>query len=306
MTKKSNIFSGTGVALVTPFTKSGAIDFNSLTTIINYVIAGGVDYIVALGTTSEAVTMSVNERSALRDFIVEGVNGRVPIVLGMGGNNTQAVLDDISHTSLDGISGILSVTPYYNKPQQKGLLQHFRSIGDTSPIPVIAYNVPGRTGCNMAAETTLQLAEECSNIVAVKEASGNMNQVMEILRCKPDTFSVLSGDDALTLPMMAMGASGVISVMANAMPRQMSNMVHMALAGKIKKALPLHFMMLPLMHAIFEEGNPGGIKALMEYLGLLQNQLRLPLTKVSKNLSAKLVTFYKEAQAMLEKEKEEE
>ncbi len=244
--------------------------------------------------------MSNDEKSALQDYIVETVNGRVPIVLGLGGNNTQAVLDAINRANLDGITALLSVTPFYNKPQQKGLLQHFREIGDTSPVPVIAYNVPGRTGCNMTAETTLQLAEECPNIIAIKEASGNLNQVMEILRCKPESFSVFSGDDALTLPMMAMGATGVISVLGNAMPREMSQMVHYALKGQLKKALPLHYQMLPLMHAIFEEGNPGGIKALLESQGRIDNVLRLPLTKVSKQLNTKLSTMFNNAMREIE------
>lgn len=290
--KTSQIFAGTGVALVTPFTKNGNIDFNNLTRLIDSVVSNGIDYIVALGTTSEAAAMSESERSALHDYIVESVNGRVPIVLGLGGNNTQAVLDAISHTNMDGVSGLLSVTPFYNKPQQKGLLQHFKEIGNISPVPVIAYNVPGRTGCNMQAETTLQIAEECHNIVAIKEASGNISQVMEILRNKPEDFNVISGDDALTLPMIAMGASGVISVMANAMPKEMSQMVNLALKGQQKKALALHYRMLPLMHALFEEGNPGGVKSLLETQGMITNALRLPLTKVSKQLSAKIAALY--------------
>ncbi|MDY5969257.1 MAG: 4-hydroxy-tetrahydrodipicolinate synthase [Bacteroidales bacterium] len=290
--KKENLFEGTGVALITPFNKSHAVDFHTLVKLVNFVVENGVDYIVALGTTSEAATMSEGERGAIQDIIVETVAGRVPIVLGLGGNNTQAVLDAIQQTNFDGISGILSVTPYYNKPQQRGLLQHFSAIGNSSPVPVIAYNVPGRTGCNMLAETTLQLAETCPNIVAVKEASGNMAQAMEILRCKPDPFRVISGDDALTLPMMAMGASGVISVVANALPKEMSDMVHFALKGNLKKALPLHYDMLPIMHAIFEEGNPGGVKALLEIEGKIDNALRLPLVKVSKQLSNRISTLY--------------
>lgn len=290
-----NIFQGTGVALVTPFRKQETLDFSKLEELINYVIDGGIDYIVALGTTSEAATMSDSERAALIQFIVETVAGRKPIVLGLGGNNTRAVTDAITHTSFDGISAILSVTPFYNKPQQRGLVQHFKNIADVSPVPVIAYNVPGRTSCNMTAETTLQIAEECENVVAIKEASGNMNQIMEILRCKPANFNVISGDDAITLPMIALGASGVISVMANAMPKEMSDMVRFALKGDLKKALPLHYKMLPLMHAIFEEGNPGGIKALLEIEGRITNQLRLPLTKVSKILYNKMATLYNES-----------
>ena len=288
---KNIIFSGTGVALITPFRKQDSIDFTKLEELINHVITSGVDYIVALGTTSEAATMTESERTALLQFIIESVNGRVPIMLGMGGNNTRAVTDAISSTNFDGISGILSVTPYYNKPQQRGLVQHFKNIADVSPVPVILYNVPGRTSCNMTAETTLQLAEECPNIIGIKEASGNMGQVMEILRCKPAGFSVISGDDALTLPMLAMGALGVISVIANALPKEMSDMVHFGMKGDLKKAAPLHYKMLPLMNAIFEEGNPGGIKALLEIQGRITNQLRLPLSKVSKTLYNKLASL---------------
>jgi len=291
---KKNPFTGTGVALVTPFRKQDSIDFGRLESLINHVIDGGVNFIVALGTTSEAATMTHIEKDALRDYIVETVAGRVPIMLGMGGNNTQALADEIQNTNFEGIGGILSVTPYYNKPQQRGLVQHFKTIANVSPVPVMLYNVPGRTGCNMTAETTLQLAEECPNIIGVKEASGNINQVMEILRNKPASFQLLSGDDALTYPMITLGATGVISVMANALPRQMSDMVDYAMKGNLKKALPLHYDMLPLMHAIFEEGNPGGIKALLEIEELISNQLRLPLSKVSKPLYNKLAQLYSE------------
>lgn len=291
---KKPLFTGTGVALVTPFRKQDSIDFSKLEVMINHVIDGGVNFIVALGTTSEAATMTSIEKDALRDFIVETVGGRVPIMLGMGGNNTQALTDTIQHTNFEGIQGILSVTPYYNKPQQRGLIQHFKTIADLSPVPVMLYNVPGRTGCNMMAETTLQLAEECPNIIGVKEASGNINQVMEILRNKPANFQLLSGDDALTYPMITLGATGVISVMANSLPKEMSQMVNYAMKGDLKKALPLHYKMLPLMHAIFDEGNPGGIKALLEIQDLITNHLRLPLCKVSKPLYNKLDQLYAE------------
>lgn len=291
---KKPLFTGTGVALVTPFRKQDSIDFSKLEVMINHVIDGGVNFIVALGTTSEAATMTSIEKDALRDFIVETVGGRVPIMLGMGGNNTQALTDTIQHTNFEGIQGILSVTPYYNKPQQRGLIQHFKTIADLSPVPVMLYNVPGRTGCNMMAETTLQLAEECPNIIGVKEASGNINQMMEILRNKPANFQLLSGDDALTYPMITLGATGVISVMANSLPKEMSQMVNYAMKGDLKKALPLHYKMLPLMHAIFDEGNPGGIKALLEIQDLITNHLRLPLCKVSKPLYNKLAQLYAE------------
>ena len=292
-----NPFIGTGVALVTPFRKQTTIDFSKLEALINHIIASGVDYIVALGTTSEAATMTDTERHALQDFIIETVAGRCPIMLGMGGNNTLAVTDAIANTNFDGISGILSVSPYYNKPNQRGLAQHFKQIAESSPVPVIIYNVPGRTGVNIAADTTLQLAQECPNIIGIKEASGNISQVMQILKDKPDKFLVISGDDSLTYPMITLGASGVISVIANALPKEMSSMVRFALKGDLKKALPLHYKMLPLMNAIFEEGNPSGIKALLEIQGKIVNTLRMPLVKVSKPLYNKLSQFNDEFNA---------
>ena len=292
-----NPFIGTGVALVTPFRKQETIDFSKLESLINHIINGGADYIVALGTTSEAATMTDTERHALQDFIIESVGGRCPIMLGLGGHNTLAVPDAIANTNFDGISGILSVAPYYNKPNQRGLAQHFKQIADASPVPVIIYNVPGRTGVNISAETTLQLANECPNIVGIKEASGNIAQVMQILRNKPDRFMVISGDDSLTYPMIALGASGVISVIANALPKEMSAMVKYALKGDQKKALPLHYKMLPLMNAIFDEGNPSGIKALLEIEGHISNTLRMPLVKVSKPLYNKISALYDEFNA---------
>lgn len=285
-------FTGTGVALITPFRKQDTIDFSRLENLINTIIASGVEYIVALGTTSEAATMTDNERSALHDFIIETTAGRVPVVLGVGGNNTRQIADTIAQTNFDGISGILSVAPYYNKPNQKGLVQHFSHIAEVSPVPVILYNVPGRTGVNMNAETTLQIAHDCPNVVAIKEASGNLAQVMEIIRNKPANFHVISGDDALTYPMIALGASGVISVIANALPQEMSNMVRLALKGDWKKAMPLHYRMLPLMNALFEEGNPTGVKELLEIKGLISNNLRLPLVKASKQLQNKINSLY--------------
>lgn len=292
-----NPFIGTGVALITPFRKQETIDFSKLEPLINNITSNGVDYIVALGTTSEAATMTETERRALQDFIIETVGGRVPIMLGLGGNNTLAVRDTIANTNFDGVSGILSVAPYYNKPNQRGLAQHFKQIAEASPVPVIIYNVPGRTGVNIQAETTLQLAAECPNIIGIKEASGNISQVMQILRNKPEKFMVISGDDSLTYPMMTMGASGVISVLANALPKEMSSMVKYALKGDVKKALPLHFRMLPLMNAIFDEGNPTGIKALMEIQGQIGNTLRMPLVKSSKQLYNKISALYDEFNA---------
>ena len=290
---KQPIFTGTGVALITPFRRGQeTVDFTKLEGLIENIITSGVDYIVALGTTSEAATMTESERAAVQEFIIETVNNRVPIMLGMGGNNTLSLTDAMARTNFDGISAILSVAPYYNKPNQRGLLAHFRSVAEASPVPVVIYNVPGRTGVNISAETTLALAAECPNIIGIKEASGNMQQVMEILRNRPDGFRVISGDDALTCPMIAMGADGVISVIANALPKETSDMVRFALKGDMKKALPLHYRLLPLMNAIFDEGNPTGIKALLEIQGSITNILRLPLVKASKQLTNKLTTLY--------------
>ena len=293
--KQQPLFTGTGVALITPFRRGQeTVDFTKLEALIEHIITSGVDYIVALGTTSEAATMTESERAAVQEFIVETVAERVPIMLGLGGNNTLAVTDTINRTNFDGIAGILSVTPFYNKPNQRGLMAHYRSVSEASPVPVVIYNVPGRTGVNIAAETTLAIAAECPNIIGIKEASGNISQVMEILRNRPAGFRVISGDDALTYPMMALGADGVISVIANALPKEMSDMVHLALKGDFKHALPLHNRLLPLMHAIFDEGNPTGIKALLEAQGRITNILRLPLVRASKNLTNKLVTLYNE------------
>lgn len=293
--KQQTLFTGTGVALITPFRRGQeTVDFTKLEALIEYIITSGVDYIVALGTTSEAATMTDSERAAVKEFIVETVAGRVPIMLGLGGNNTLAVTDTINRTNFDGIAGILSVAPYYNKPNQRGLLAHYRSVAEASPVPVVMYNVPGRTGVNIAAETTLAIAAECPNVIGIKEASGNISQVMEILRNRPQGFRVISGDDALTYPLLALGADGVISVIANALPKETSDMVHLALKGDFKHALSIHYRLLPLMHAIFDEGNPTGIKALLEAQGRITNILRLPLVKASKQLTNKLVTLYNE------------
>ena len=294
---KQPTFTGTGVALITPFRRGQeTVDFTKLEGLIEHIIASGVDYIVALGTTSEAATMTESERAAVQEFIVETVNGRVPIMLGLGGNNTLALSETIARTNFDGISGLLSVsvTPYYNKPNQRGIMAHYRMVAETSPVPVIMYNVPGRTGVNITAETALAIAAECPNIIGIKEASANLMQVMELLRNRPAGFRVISGDDALTYPMLALGADGVISVIANALPKETSDMVRFALKGDYKHALPLHYRMLPLMHAIFDEGNPTGIKALLETQGRITNALRLPLVKASKQLTNKIATLYNE------------
>lgn len=285
---------GTGVAMVTPFDKQGNIDFTGFGKLINYLIDSGIDYLVCLGTTSEYPTLTDKEILAVREFTLETVNARVPIVLGVGGNNTREVINQTTRDDFQGFSAILSVSPYYNKPSQKGLFTHFSNIASSCPLPVIIYNVPGRTGCNLNAETTLQLAEQCPNIIGVKEASGNMAQCMEILRNKPKGFELTSGEDALTLPLIACGAKGVISVTANAFPTQVSNMVNLALKDNCKKATVIHNKLLAFTNAIFEQGNPCGIKAALEIMGIIQNNVRLPLVKVSSQLYHKLEAIIKE------------
>lgn len=282
---------GTGVALVTPFHKQGTIDFTSLGRLIDHTIEGGVDYVVCLGTTSEYPTLSSQEQLAVVEFTIEKVENRVPVVLGMGGNDTRSLVDKIRQTDMSSIAAILSVAPYYNKPNQKGLYAHFKAVAEASNIPVILYNVPGRCGVNMTAETTLQLANDFSNIIGIKEASGNMAQCMEILANKPQGFTVVSGEDALVLPMIALGAQGVISVAANAYPNIMSELVTHSLKSNMKKARAVHEKLLPFSNAIFDEGNPTGIKAALEIMGICQNNLRYPLIKSSKQLYSKLQTM---------------
>jgi 4-hydroxy-tetrahydrodipicolinate synthase len=281
-------FTGTGVAIVTPFRVDGSVDFKSLGKLLEHLIRGGVDYVVPLGTTGESVTLSRDEKKAIVNFVTDTVNCRVPIVVGIGGNNTQEVLDAVKQFDFTNIDGLLSVSPYYNKPSQAGIYSHFKAIANISPVPVIIYNVPGRTGSNITAETTLKLAGELKNIVGVKEASGNLTQVMEIIRNKPRNFQVISGDDMITLPLMSMGAAGAISVVANACPKEFSDMVNLALKGSFDKASVLHYKLFDLMNAIFEEGSPSGIKAVLEILKIDQNNLRLPLVPVSPALYKKL------------------
>ncbi len=273
---------GTGVAIVTPFHNYGTIDFSSLEKLLDYIIDGGVDFIVALGTTSEAATLTCDEKDAVMDFVKNNVAGRTPIVMGIGGNNTHAVVRKIEKTNFDGIDAILSVAPYYTKPNQKGIYSHFKNIAAACPVPVILYNVPGRTSGNITAETTLQLAHDFENIAAIKEASGNMTQTMDILRQKPEGFKVFSGDDALAFSLMCLGASGVISVVANALPVKFSQMVNLLLQGKLNRALELHYALLPIITQLFADGNPAGVKAALNIKGIVKNNLRLPLVKANK------------------------
>ena len=279
---------GTGVALVTPFQEDKSIDFESLEKIIEHVISGGVDYLVSLGTTGETPTLSTDEKLEILQFTIKTSAGRLPVVAGVGGNNTAEVIKNLEKFQIDGVDAILSVSPYYNKPTQEGIYQHYMAIDKAAVLPVIIYNVPARTGSNITASTTLRLANGAEHMIAVKEASGSMEQCMEIIQKKPDNFLVISGEDALTLPFISVGMSGVISVVANAVPSEFSNMVTHALAGELSKANPLHYNLLPLIDQIFADGSPGGIKYALSELGLCQNVLRLPLVPVGANTSAKL------------------
>lgn len=278
-----NRFKGTGIALITPFKDDYSVDVEALIRIVQHVIDGGADFLVALGTTSEAPTLTAEEKQLVVNTILKANNKRLPVLLGLGGNNTQAVIDSIRHQDFTGIDGILSVVPYYNKPNQRGLQAHFETIADNSPVPVVVYNVPGRVGVNLQAATSVALGKH-PNIIAVKEASGNLQQIMEILRDKPDDFDVLSGDDAITQPLMALGAQGVISVAANAYIKPFSQMMKAQREGRVNEALRLHYAMLRMNQLIFADGNPAGIKSLMHHIGLCQNVLRLPLVEANENV----------------------
>jgi 4-hydroxy-tetrahydrodipicolinate synthase len=293
---KSGKFKGTGVAIVTPFAKDGSVDFKSLDKLLNFIIKGGIEYVVVLGTTGESVTLSKEEKHRVVDHVIETVDKRVPIVLGLGGNNTQEILNSLKKESFAHIDALLSVSPYYNKPNQRGIYQHYKAIAETSPLPVILYNVPGRTSSNITAETTLKLAEEFKNIIGVKEASGNLEQCMKIIKYKPKDFLLISGDDALTLPIIACGGDGVISVVANAFPKDFSEMTRQMLAGNIKEAQKLHYKLTDIIEQLFADGNPAGIKAVLEIMKICPANLRLPLVKVNKvtqNALVELVTMYK-------------
>ena len=289
--------SGTGIAIVTPFRKDGSVDFKSLEKLVNFLISGGVEYLVVLGTTGETPVLSKDEKRAIVCSVIETTNKRIPVVMGVGGNNTNEVLDSIKNVSFEGIHSILSVTPYYNKPGQEGLYQHFKTISEASPVPVILYNVPGRTGVNLSSETALRLAKEFKGqIIAVKEASGNIPQIMNILKDKPASFNLISGDDALTLPIVTLGGAGVISVIGNAFPSDFSQMVRLALEGNLKESKKLHYKLLPAIDLAFSEGSPTGIKAFLEVMGIVSNNLRLPLVPASKELYKKIENFVKNYQ----------
>lgn len=277
------------MAMVTPFNSSYQIDFGALDRLIEFLIGNGINYLVVQGTTAETATLSDTEKRQLADYVVSKVNGRVPIVLGVGGNDTHKVIETYSKFDLKGVDAILSVTPYYNKPTQEGLYLHFKTIAQHTDLPLIVYNVPGRTGVNMTADTTLKLAHEFQGkIVAVKEASGNLTQMGYILRDRPDGFKVLSGDDGLTLPQLAMGADGVISVLGNCAPAQFSKMVNLALQGNYAEAAKIHLSLIELIDLLFIEGNPAGVKAALSALGIIDNILRLPLAPVSEATYGKI------------------
>ena len=281
-------FTGTGVAIVTPFKNDLSIDFAALGRVVAHVIKGGVDYIVALGTTGESVTLTQDEKNAVISYVAETIDGKAQLVVGFGGNNTQEVINAIRQADLEKVDGILSVAPYYNKPSQKGLLMHFKAIATCSPKPVIVYNVPSRTSCNMLADTTIQLAKECDNIVAVKESSGDMTQIMKIVKGAPDSFSVISGDDIMTLPIISAGGAGVISVFANAFPATCRAIVNYALKNDFKNARELQFKFMEAIELMFIEGNPAGVKAFMSALNLCNNALRLPLTAVNRTTYSRI------------------
>ncbi|MBP5221429.1 MAG: 4-hydroxy-tetrahydrodipicolinate synthase [Bacteroidaceae bacterium] len=272
-----NIFRGMGVALITPFKADFSVDYESLDRLLDYLINEGADFLCILATTGETPCLSAEEKSKVKNLIVEKVAGRIPILMGCGGNNTMAVVEELKNGDFKGIDGVLSVCPYYNKPSQEGLYQHFKTIAAATNLPVVLYNVPGRTGINLAAETTLRLARDCENIVAIKEASGNFTQIDDIIKNKPADFDVLSGDDGITFPLITLGATGVISVIGNALPKEFSRMVRLALNGDYDSARTIHHRFTELFSLLFVDGNPAGVKAMLNSMGMIENVLRLPL-----------------------------
>ena len=272
-----NIFKGLGIALVTPFNGEGEVDYTALSRLIDYQLANGADFLCILATTGETPTLTAEEKAKIKQMVIEKAGDKVPILMGCGGYNTAEVVRELKEGDFAGIDGILSVCPYYNKPSQEGLYQHFKAIAAASPLPVVLYNVPGRTGVNLKAETTVRLAKDCPNIVAIKEASGNLEQVDEIIKNKPDNFDVISGDDALTFPMIACGAAGVISVIGNALPKEFSRMIRLEMKGEIEAARKIHHRFTDLFNLLFVDGNPAGVKAMLHEMGMIENVLRLPL-----------------------------
>lgn len=282
-----------GVALITPFKEDGSVDYQALMRLVDYQVQNGTDFLCVLGTTAETPTLTKDERTKITRMVIERVNARLPILLGVGSNCTQTVIDMLQHDDFTGVDAVLSMVPYYNKPSQEGIYQHYKAISESTDLPIVLYNVPGRTGVNMAADTTLRLANDFKNIVAVKEASGNIAQMDDIIKNKPDTFNVISGDDAITFPLLTLGAVGVISVIGNAFPREFSRMVRLALAGDFEHALPIHHKFAELFKLLFVDGNPAGVKAMMNAMGLIENKLRLPLVPTR-------ITTFEKMRAILE------
>ena len=286
-------FIGTGVALVTPFKNDFSVDVEALTRIVNFVIDGGVEYLVVLGTTAESATLSAEEKELVIATIVKANAGRLPLVLGVGGNNTAKVIEELKTRNFSNFDAILSVSPYYNKPTQEGIYQHFKAVADASPIPVILYNVPGRTASNMLPTTVARIANECKNVIGIKEAAGDIVQAMKLIQITPKGFLVISGDDMITLPMVLAGGAGVISVIGEGFPRDFSEMVRLGLQRKVDEAYQLHYKLADAIDMIFEQGNPAGIKEVFKSLGLSENTVRLPLVSVNDDLASRLNKFTK-------------
>jgi len=287
------LFEGTGVALVTPFKKDFSVDFEALKKIVDFVIDGGVEYLVVLGTTGEPATLTSDEREKVIKTIIEANNSRLPLVLGVGSNNTQQVVYELESRDLSAFSAVLSVSPYYNKPTQEGIYQHFKAISAASPLPIILYNVPGRTACNMLPKTVVRLANDFNNIIGIKEAAGDIVQAMKLIQTCPKDFLIISGDDMVTLPMVLAGGAGVISVIGQGFPKEFSEMVRLGLSRKVDEAYELHYKVANAIDLIFEEGNPAGIKQIHNVLGLSENTVRLPLVNVSDDLNKKITDFIK-------------
>ena len=289
-----NIFKGLGIALITPFCEDGSVDYKSLVRLMEYQLDNGADFFCILATTGETPCLTKDEKQKIKDLVVSTVKGRVPILMGCGGNNTAAVVEELKTGDFRGIDGVLSVCPYYNKPSQEGLYQHFKAIAAATSLPVVLYNVPGRTGVNLKAETTVRLARDCENIVAIKEASGSLEQVDEIIKNKPKDFAVISGDDALTFPMISCGAEGVISVIGNALPKEFSRMIRLEFKGEYEGARKIHHRFTELFSLLFVDGNPAGVKAMLHEMGFIDNVLRLPLVPTRISTLQKMSEILKE------------
>ena len=289
-----NIFKGLGIALITPFKEDGSVDYDALIRLVDYQLNNGADFFCILATTGETPTLTREERQKIKDLVVDYVQARVPILMGCGGNNTAAIIEELQTADFKGIDGILSVCPYYNKPSQEGLYQHFKAIAAATQLPVVLYNVPGRTGVNLQAATTVRLARDCQNIVAIKEASGNLEQVDEIIKNKPADFDVISGDDSLTFPMVSCGAVGVISVIGNALPKEFSRMIRLQMRGEYDPARTIHHRFTDLFSLLFVDGNPAGVKAMLSEMGFIENKLRLPLVPMRINNMQRMAEILKE------------